>query len=262
MFNVTLVNLARDARSAAAGLGATKLERIPASEFAALLESFRGLDPLQNTADPEIRVVTSQGSFLIRTERGKLFLYDARDRTAPAHELPVSEIIAELDGTAAAARTALPFALYAAAEARAPGQGSASGIAASPARRPPVIRLAICLVLLMAVIALRYWPGRLAVHPPLDTVGSVEQAGLRDSLTGVYMTGSQPGDHGIVVLDNGGLKIFQLNAQTAPSVIYDTYALGRLGAKLCLVTNQPGGLIEVNGRDTLLYCGETYQRIP
>ena len=40
------------------------------------------------------------------------------------------------------------------------------------------------------------------------------------------------------------------------------FELGRLGPKLCLATNQPGGFIEVTGRDTLVYCGEIYQRIP
>ena len=76
------------------------------------------------------------------------------------------------------------------------------------------------------------------------------------------MTGSQPGQHGMVIMAGGDLKIFELNAQVAPSVILDTFELGRLGPKLCLATNQPGGSIEVTDRDTLVYCGEVYQRIP
>ena len=72
----------------------------------------------------------------------------------------------------------------------------------------------------------------------------------------------EPGQHGLVILGDGRLKLFVVNAQAAPGVVYGTYRLGRLDGKLCLSTDQPGGLITLRNRETLVYCGENYQRIP
>jgi hypothetical protein len=58
------------------------------------------------------------------------------------------------------------------------------------------------------------------------------------------------------------LKIFQVNAVAAPSVVIDTYRIGRREGKLVLVTNQPGGDIRVVDKDTLTYCGEDFRRVP
>lgn len=263
MFNVTLVNLSPDARTADAALGALKRENVPPSEVIALLEAFRGLDPLQYDADPEIRVVALHGSFFIRTERGKLFFYDARNRAEPACELSIPEIMAELDGSAMLARTAVPFDLYPAAEGRLAGQGSALQMPLPPARRrSPVVQAVLFPLLLVAVLALRYGPGWLAAEPALERIAPADVDTVRRALTGVYLTGSEAGQHGIVVLESGDIRFFQLNEQVAPSVIYDVYTPGRRGAALFLQTSQPGGLIEVGGPLTLLYGGEIYQRIP
>jgi hypothetical protein len=76
------------------------------------------------------------------------------------------------------------------------------------------------------------------------------------------MTGTQPGQHGIVLTTTGELRLFELRAVDAPRVVRATGELGRVGPTLCLATDQPGGLITVPDRDTLVYCGETYKRIP
>lgn len=262
MFNVTLVNLSPDARQAAAGLGLTRRENLPAAELAQLLEAFRGLDPLQNAADPEIRILSAYGSYFIRTERGRLFLYDARNRAEPACELAVADILAELDGTALARRTAVPFTYQALPEGAVPGQGGAAPVASTPERRPPpYVRLGVAGVLLAVLTGWHYWLAGPALHPPLSFVAPAEREAALDGLPGVYLAGSQPGDHGIVVMDGASLKIFQINARTAPGMIQDTYRLRRLGQQLVLLTNQPGGPIVIGGPDTLLYGGETYRRI-
>jgi hypothetical protein len=81
------------------------------------------------------------------------------------------------------------------------------------------------------------------------------------SLTGAYMTGTEPGHHGIVILASGRLELFQVNARGGPGTVYGTYRLGRKDGQLVLSLDQPGGLIKVNGREALEYCGETYRRI-
>jgi hypothetical protein len=98
--------------------------------------------------------------------------------------------------------------------------------------------------------------------PSLTPLTQSERLAEDAVLTGVYMTGSDPGQHGIVILGDGKLKIFVVQAQAAPGVVYGTYQLGRVENKLCLATDQPGGLIKVNDRDELEYTGEKYTRIP
>jgi hypothetical protein len=65
-----------------------------------------------------------------------------------------------------------------------------------------------------------------------------------------------------VILGDGRLKLFVVNAQAAPGVVFGTYQLGKHDGKLCLATDQPGGLITLRDRETHGYCGKNYQRIP
>ena len=263
MYDVTLVNLAADARSAAVTLSPIDRPGLSTEEMRRLLQDFCELDPVQNSvADPEIRVQTRSGKYLLRTGQKKLFLYDILSRERPALVLTVPEVIAELDGSAAAAR--LPLL-----EAPLPPlvEENPTWAATPPSPAPANRKLlggmfAVAGLLLGAIVFLALPADEADLSPPFSPLEPAELAALRPSLAGVYMTGSQPGQHGIVIMAGGDLKIFELNAQVAPSVILDTFELGRLGPKLCLATNQPGGFIEVTGRDTLVYCGEIYQRIP
>src|SRR5688572_1099532 len=112
MYNVTLIHLAPGAGSAALEWDRREHRDVPAEEMRRLLESFCEVDPLENaTADPEIRVQVRAESYLIRTGQRKLILYDALHRDIPGQHLTVDEVMAELDGTAIAHRTAVPFLL-------------------------------------------------------------------------------------------------------------------------------------------------------
>ena len=78
----------------------------------------------------------------------------------------------------------------------------------------------------------------------------------------MYLTGNEPGQHGIVVDQSGELKLFELGAVAAPRVVHALAVLGRRQAQLCYQTDQLGGLIEIKNYETLIYCGETYARLP
>jgi hypothetical protein len=80
-------------------------------------------------------------------------------------------------------------------------------------------------------------------------------------LAGVYLTGSGPGEHGIVVSDSGELRLFEFAANGPPRMVHATAKPGRSDARLALATDQPGGLIIVTSDDALLYCGQTYTRL-
>lgn len=268
MLDVTLINLARDARSSIEGGGPIPLGPLSADELTTLLDVFSQLDPVQNIkADPEIHVRTKRERYIIRTGQKKLLLYDARRLSEPAYVVSLDEIIAELDGSAAARRTAppMPFAV------REDGQATAGGFFSSeeippvpvvPARSWALPLLGV-VVLLSGYIAYSELAGNdAAPQPALTALTPTERLSEDSTLTAVYMTGSDPGQHGIVILGDGKLKLFRVNAQAAPSVVHGTYQLGRLGPKLCLATDQPGGMITVAERDSLQYGGETYRRIP
>ncbi|MDD2764756.1 MAG: hypothetical protein PHE83_12370 [Opitutaceae bacterium] len=264
MYNVTLVNLAADARSAAVNLERIERADVSDEELRRLLQDFCAIDAVENvTAAPEIRVQVRQESYLIRAGQGKLALYDVLHRDLPGRLLTVEEIMAELDGRAIAARGAAHLA-----PTQADTEGDAAlepAVSLSPARASPLRLIALGAVagaLLGGHILL--WLSSRAEETPagFSRMGAAEAAGLRAALAGVYMTGTQSGQHGIVLTTTGELRLFELRAVDAPRVVHATSVLGRVGPTLCLATDQPGGLITISDRDTWVYCGETYKRIP
>jgi hypothetical protein len=82
----------------------------------------------------------------------------------------------------------------------------------------------------------------------------------RDQLAGVYMTGSQPGHHGISLTVAGTMTLFQLNRQAKPSLIRDRYCIGHIDRQLCALGSLPGGAMRFTGKNAFIYGGETYQR--
>ncbi len=268
MFNLTFVNLAPDARATAEGSGPVDHGQVTPEELTALLDAFAEIDPVQNMkVDPEIRIQTKRDRYIVRTGQKKLFLYDARKQSEPAYVLSAAEIIAELDGTAAARRTAAPTEMSRVLSTE-PLPDESDGKAEStalpiPESAPwPWALIALTLLLSGYIVYAGFFPSDGVSHPPLVALGQAERLSEDGVLTGVYMTGSQPGQHGIVILGDGKMKLFQVNAQAAPGVVFGTYRLGRLEGKLHLATDQPGGLITVRDRDTLDYGGEAYKRIP
>jgi hypothetical protein len=263
MYNVTLVNLAADARSAAVDL--ERIERPDASDedVRRWLRDFCEIDPVGNaTADPEIRVQVRRESYLIHTSQKKLILYDAVNRDAPGQMLNVEQVMAELDGTAIAARTA---ALWV-EPPTGPDAGAVLEPVTSPASaRPSMPRVLVLAAVVCALVGAHVYL-RLSSRADDTPVGfrrmaAAEAGGLRASLVGVYLTGTQPGQHGIVVAATGEVRLFELRAVDAPRLVHATGELGRVGPTLCLATDQPGGLITLPDRNTLVYCGETYKRI-
>ena len=263
MYDVVLCKLAADAHSAADSFARTERNGLTESELRVLLESFCGIDAVQNVvAIPEIQVKTGNESFLIRTGQKKLLLYDAVHRELPALVLSVDETMAELDGVALAARNTSIHQHEADARAAttAPLPPAPPVVVAS---KPRLIALGVAAGALLGAIIYLQMAQRSAGLPALfQAVQPAESAGLQAALTGVYMTGNQPGQHGIVFISPGEVKLFELMALTAPRVVHASGKLGRVGTKLILATDQPGGAIEIANHDTLVYGGEVYRRIP
>jgi hypothetical protein len=264
MFRTTLVNLSPDATQASPDFGPRSLGTQSRDEVRALLEQFRTLDAVANAkADPEILLETRREKHLIRTGQNRLYLYDPRDALAPALVLSVDEIIAELDGTAAAARTRAPFVAAAAPADEGP----------TPVRLPPprttlrsFHRLALGLIAVCSasylVFALSFTD---ADSPPdefqlLADEASSERA--RTELSGVYMTGTNPGAHGVALAADGKLKLFQNNDEGAPSLIRDTYRVGKLGTQIAVRGTSTKVTLRFESAGLLTTGGETYRRVP
>ncbi|NBR08746.1 MAG: hypothetical protein EBT98_03750, partial [Opitutaceae bacterium] len=76
MYNLTLVNLAADARSVVARAQFPQHNLGPAA-LRELLLNFCELDPIDNAlSEAEIRIQSKRESYCIRTERKRLILYD------------------------------------------------------------------------------------------------------------------------------------------------------------------------------------------
>lgn len=261
MYHVTLVNLTADAQSAA--IAQERIERTDVSDedLRRLLQNFCGIDAVENaTADPEIRVQVRQESYLIRTGQGKLVCYDVLHRELPGRSLTLAEVMAELDGTAAAALAKL---LVAPAE-------TGPGAALEPSVSPPAARSNPRRLIALAAVACALGAGHVWLRLPsgadetpvaFESMDAADAAGLRAKLAGVYMTGTQPGQHGIVLTATGELRLFELRAVEAPRVVDATAQLGRVGSTPYLASDQPGGLIQIPDSDTMVYCAETYKRI-
>jgi hypothetical protein len=269
MFTVTVCNLSRDARTAIEGGGSVNLGTLSAEELTALLDQFIEIDALENSDhDPEIRVQSRRERFIIRTGQKKLFLQDARNLAEPAYVLTVAEILAELDGSAAAKRTVPPMAMAVSSEAAPEDAGTAPPMEITPMpvvpARPWPLGLIGVVLALGGYVAYSEWSADRGSSDRADfaPLTAAERQAEDSSLTGVYSTGSEPGQHGIVILGDGKLKLFQVYAQAAPGVVYGSYRFGRVDGKLCLATDQPGGLIKVIDRESLEFCGEIYKRVP
>lgn len=268
MFHVTTVNLTPGARHGDAGSGPRRPVKMSADELVALLETFAEIDAGENNeADPEIRVDSRQGRFVIRTAQKRLFLHNPRDLSEPAYVLAAREIIAELDGSAAETRrTTPPVPLPFTTEQGTPAGDS--GLLNELPPRPPPEPPSFPFVLVTLVVALagyityaEFFAPRGDPPPVLTPLSAAELVAEEATLTGAYMTGTEPGQHGIVILAGGKLELFQVNARGGPGTVYGTYQLGRKNGELSLSLDQPGGLIKVISRDSLEFCGETYKRV-
>lgn len=261
-YNVTLINLAPDARSAAPGGQKLEQRGIAGEEIRILLQNFCDIDPVENAmAEPEIRVQARGQSCRIQAGHKKLIFYDALNRDAPGHMCSVAEVMAELDGSASAARST-PLLAQALASG---SMRAAAGYVPPPPSAPNVARLTGmslgAAALLGALVYLHL--SRPADEPRsgFQPLPAAEAEALRTSIAGVYLTGAEPGRHGIVVQPTGELRLFQLRATEAPRLVHATAEPGRTGASLAFATNQPGGHVEIRDAETLVYCGETYKRV-
>jgi hypothetical protein len=263
VYRLSFINLAADARTAAESLVPVERPGVTGPELRELLRAFSQLDPVQNAvAEPEIRVKVRNESYLIRTGQQKFMLYDVAHRELPALVLTLEEVLAELDGSAREARAAVEAQHQSAAQAS-PATPLVPDRVVTRASRPRLAGMgAIAVFLGGALLYVAGGSGAGSIPPQFHALPPADAAELQARLVGVFLTGNEPGQHGMVFARPGEVKLFEIHSRDAPRMIYAGAMPGRIGSSIALATDQPGGLIEVTDRDTLVYCGEVYRRIP
>jgi hypothetical protein len=250
---VTLHHLAPDAAQTDASPRDQSLGELTPDQLGALLERFRGLDPVKNhELDPHLEVQTTARRFIVRLSARKFYLYDARDSSQAATELEVPGLLAV-------------FA----------GQPAPAGLepAETPRELPPSVPVKRKLgpVLLVAGLGLNAWAAYVFLRPaptePLPVSAPVTDAGdlarLRDPLFGTYATGpgTNPGDR-LIVLGPGDtvqLQVLEANHAVRSEVV--TGILVRQQGRLAIAV--PGaGFIAPQPDGSLLYFGDTYHHAP
>ena len=250
MFTVTTFNLAPDTRSAVPGQGHTDLGELSIEEFSFLLARFRELDSQQNLeGDPHLIVTARAGKFLVRTNRGKLLLYDARDTTVPYADLTAEEIVAQLDRVPAVEQ-----------QPDGPSAAVPTEVASTPSRGIAVAILLAGLVLNGYTLYSVFYTESVNEKPAITLVTDAAEvtARLHDA-TGTYATGDQPGDRAIVVTPDGKIKFLEIGARSRLTENVDIFHLGRRDKKLCLAT-AVSGVVDILNIDALVYYRDTYKR--
>jgi hypothetical protein len=252
MFRVSTVNLSADATQVDTTAGTEELGEMSAESVAAQLERFTALDPTQHPdADPHLLIVAPAGRFLVRTARGKLFLYNARATAESFAELTPAEIVSQLqrassspagdrEEIAAPAPTSSPRA--------APHHGIAAAILFTG--------LALNGYTLYSV----FYTASINEGPAVKLVTDTAELTTRlRTVVGTYATGDQAGDRAIVVQSDGNVRFFEIGSKNSIVNNTDTYRLGKHAEKFCLTTND-SGIVEIENIDTLVYYRDTYRR--
>jgi hypothetical protein len=238
-----------------ADIGLHDCGTMTAEELQELLMRFCQVDSAENArADPEIRVEIKGARHIFQTGTGKLHLYDARDRMAPAHVLTPEAAIAELS------RPPPP---------KAPRPEASGAIPDAvvyvppplprPSRRVPI--LLVTLALLLGGLAAVWITAPKSESVVATAVADAELTDARRAVIGVYMTSGAPRRHGIAIADDGNVKLFRDNPVAAPSVVRDTCLPAQQGTQRVLLVERLGTVIEVVDNNTLRYGGDTFRRL-
>ncbi len=240
MFEVTSIHLTADLRNARPDLGACDLGRMDAAQLTAALETFRGLDPIQNhDAEPCLVIAAAGRRFNLRTFEGRLLIQAAGPANAHWAEHNTAGILDEL--------TRVPV------------------LTARSGRRGLSRGLAVAILAGSVLFAAHAVRSALRVEtvdppPPFKPVADArETAALNASARGRYVTGKEPGDRAIEIDGRDHVRFLRFTGSSEQVVSDDSYRLGQIGGKIALMTRS-SGVVEIGDIDTISYYGDVYRR--
>jgi len=261
MIRTTFENFDPDTGKASLEIGERRLGELEKARLVELLVRFRSVDPIENVeAEPRISLETRRQKRIVTTGIGRLYVHDPRNRLAPMVVMTPEEIIGEIDGSTALERSRLlaeRCRKLIASRVFLPKPPPPD----SPQRTRFQIALSLIALLLATYCLYPYFTSHRESPMAYEAITDPKLIeSYSQELAGVYLTGSQPGHHGITIGVAGTLTLFQLNDRAEPSLLRDRYQFVRVDGQICLQGTLPGGLLRPLRNRTLSYAGEFYQR--
>jgi hypothetical protein len=249
MYRVTSTHLGPDARRTRTADDELDRGEMSVEELTLLFDSFVEIDAADNEEhDPYVSITGRGAKLIVRTSRGRLQVYDARDHAAPAVEMTVPAIFQRLDK--GSYETNSPFPSPDGPQ-QLPPTAPHRGIALAML----VVGLALNGYILYSVFYVESVNKKVEVKLVLDPD---EIKAKVAAVAGVYATGGRTGDRVIEVDSAGGVRFYEIGQKGPINDSKDTYQVGRHEAYLCLSTRD-NGVIDLVG-DTLVYYRDVYSR--
>ena len=246
LYNLSLKHLSRDGKQAGAELPTAELSHITAKQFCAVLEAIAGVAPsVAFPAEPELRVTTLDGNFVVKVKGGKLQLVSWSSKHKGG-EYSAARIFAIITGEEAieAAR----------AQAAGGGSGWLQGKAA----------MVMFIVAIIVVNSFTIWfvtrPKR-TLLPKYTLLPAEPAARLLADVAGAYETGASTGDRRIEIDKTGAVQRYKFGPERAPTVKQNfTVQAADAQGKPALLTSRKA-LITIKDPLTVVLYGDKYQRV-
>jgi len=249
MFKVSTMFLDQEARHADLQHGTVNRGQLDAAKLTELLENFRAIEAVEMIdLDPQIIAAGSRSRLIIRTNRKKLFVYNAANMNEAAAEMAPAEIMQRLNSVPAPVVSELP------ADLAAVPPPSRTGLAYA--------LFAVALLVNLYTIYSVFIPGKTVNDKSgLSYITDPqEEVRRRGMIAGTYATGHERGDRILVIHQDGSMQSSEIGAPGNPPPQTGTYHLAELGQNLCLSVDD-GGVVHVLDANTLRYYGDTYKRV-
>jgi len=258
---VTLSQLSPDATTADSTFGQIELGVMSATDVQALLVRFAQIDASQNQRhDPQVIIRVRDEAHLIRTGRGQLLHYNARDVLQPGVRMALPDLMALLEGMPAADVTP-----------EVTENPVTEALTAPPRRKYHEM---FALILLVAGLGMNLWAlgqwlmrGKPPAPEHTPITDPVQLAELRRQVSGVYATGSDAGSRVMTIKVDDGIE-FALMAKDAKGALHqvrqfrETFVWSkRRDGSLCLATAGRAGLVDLGPDRSPHFFGDTYVRI-
>lgn len=246
LYNLSLKQLSRDGRQAGADLPPVDLSFLSAKQFRAVLEGMEAAAPsVVIPLEPELRVTTTDGNFVVKVKGGKLHLVSWSSRHKGG-EYSAARIFAIITGEEAqqAAR----------AQAAGVGTGWLEGKAA----------MVMFVIAIIAVNSFTFWfvtrPKR-TLLPKYTLLPAEPAARVLSEVAGAYETGGATGDRRIEIDKTGTVQRYKFGPERAPT-LKQTFTVQPAEAqgKPALLTSRKA-LITIKDPLTVVLYGDKYQRV-
>jgi hypothetical protein len=250
MFKISTIYLDPDVRHAGVQHGSVSRGEMDAAGVIALLDKFSSIEAMEMLdMDPQIIATGRICKLIIRTNRKKLFVYNAQNMNESAVEMTPLEIVQKLDNIKLAPGTE---------------ETEQPGVMAAPPSHPAVGYALLALAVLINI----YTVCSIFSKPPQiddksDVVYATDAnviAQRQRAVAGTYATGQTPGNRVLVIGGDGSLQYSEIDAPGNPPPWTGTYRIGSRNENLCLSVDG-ASVIDVVDSNTLMYYRDTFHRI-